>query len=165
MAEPERISVHLNQTDLMRRHRAKWRHSQETLAYCTLIMALEARYRLVHISSARHASSDDLRKAERIKIERIKSQRTRARKGSKRDELVLHLPLIRRLLEEEKLSLREVVFYLKDSFVLTVAPSYLSKIVKESAQLGSPERLPALSEEIGLNAASDDDSVAKGTDG
>jgi len=66
-------------------------------------------------------------------------------------------------MEVENLSLREVVTYLKESFALTVAPSYLSKIVKECVSLGSQERLPALPAEVGLNAASVD-SVAKGTD-
>ena len=146
LSELERIGVHTDQTDLMRRHRASWRHSQEGLAYCMLIKSLDERYRLAHIGSARNVSAEDLKKAEKQEIDKIKSGRTKSKRGSKRDELVLHVPLMRRLIEEHNFSWREIVAFLKNQFGLSVAPSYALKIYQESgyAQAVPQGRLPAL---------------------
>lgn len=146
LSEQERLIVHAAQTGLMRLHRKGWRHSQESLAYCTLIRALDERYRLEHITTLRKAKSEDISKAERIWVEAVKARRSKPRKGEKRAQLFHHLPLIKKLVEKEGLSWREVAALLTERFQIKVAHSYVLKIYKDNYQsLAAPKgRPPAL---------------------
>ena len=146
LSEQERLSVHVAQTEHMRRHRKGWQHSQESLAYCMLIRALDERYRLEHVTTLRNVSKADLAKAEEIQVEKITAGRSTARRGQKRDQIMLHLPLIKQLLEKQ-LSWREIAQSLNKRFKISVAHSYLKKIYDQNSYLvatqkGRPPALP-----------------------
>lgn len=128
LSEPERLAIHQEQTSIMRRQRSRWQHSQESLAYCSLIEALAEHYRLTHVGSSRQTGRYDPDKAEQLLIAKVKAHRSRSRSGAKRDQLLLHLPLIRRLFEVEKLSWREIAVFLADNYKLAVTHNYLWKV-------------------------------------
>lgn len=148
LSEPERLALHQEQTVIMRHQRKRWQHSQESLAYCSLVSALAEHQRLTHISASRQSGMYDPDKAERLLIAKVKAHRSRLRRGAKRDQLLLHMPLIRRLLEEEKLSWREVATFLKNNFKLAVTYTYLRKVYAEHSDSLSLtyKRSPALSD-------------------
>lgn len=149
LSEPERLSLHAEQAILISDRQGTWQHSQPELAYCTLLLALNERYRLTHIGKSRQSKAVDLTKAEQLQVEQIKVTRHKSRKGVKRDLLMMHMPLIRKLVEEEGLSWREIATYLAKYQKLEVAHTYVNRLYNEcrEALATKYERQPALPRE------------------
>lgn len=142
LTEPERLAVHAEHREKYNQNRRQWQKSKELLSYCLLILVLEERYRIKNIGRSRKSTQEDLKLAERHDIERIKGQRHRQRSGAKRDQVLLHMPLIRRWHEEEQISWREIAAYLSEKYQLEVAHSYISKLYSENIS-STPGRPPA----------------------
>lgn len=139
LSESERINLHAEQEMLVSGRKIDWPHSQESLAYCMLIIALQERYQMLHAGELRHAKPDKLEKAEQVLIDQIKAKRNRSRTGDKRDLLLMHLPLIRKLYEVDKLSWREIAAYLGERCNLALSHAYVNKVYNE-CQLYQPTR-------------------------
>lgn len=148
LSESERLVLHQEQTAIMCRQRHSWQHSQESLAYCSLVEALAEHFRLTHISTSRQSGRYDPDRAEQLLVAKVKAHRSRSRKGAKRDQLLLHLPLIKRLLEVEKLSWREIAEFIGINYKLVVGHNYLWRVYTKhcNALTITKERSPALPE-------------------
>ena len=143
MHELERLVVHQIQTDLMRRHRKRWRHSQPELAYCTLILALQQHYQVAHVTKLQNVSLDEIRQVEKKQINATIAQRKKSRRGSKREMLIHQVQYIQQL-RKEGLSWRETASFVGERIGTPIAHSYLKKIVEQNIQLQPKGRAPAL---------------------
>lgn len=146
LTEHERLVVHEEQTELMRRQRKIWKYGRELLPYCMLIRALDERYRLEYATRLKAVAPEDLIKAEVIRVNRVKTERTKSRRGAKRAVITPHLHLLKKLREEYQLSWREIAAYLKQHYAIKVAHSYLCTVYNRYAfALETPQgRKPAL---------------------
>lgn len=164
LPEPERLMLHAEQSELIRKHRKNWKHGRELLPYCMLIQALDERYRLEYATRLKTVALEDLVKAEEIRVNRVKTGRTKTRRGAKRAVISPHLRLIKKLREQYGLSWREIAAYLKKHYMIKVAHSYLCTVYNKHAfALETPlGRNPALLGDEEDSAVADDGGAGNG---